>query len=66
MNAPQRSHPPSVEQLLNADGMTALQERYGRASLLRKVVRDYLAELRDCLPTQRTAATNAGSRVASE
>ena len=46
MNAPQRSHPPSVEQLLNADGMTALQERYGRTSL-RKVVRDYLAELGD-------------------
>ena len=65
MNAPQRSHPPSVEQLLNADGMTALQERYGRASL-RKVVRDYLAELGDASPTQRAAATNAGSRVASE
>ncbi|MCK9535234.1 MAG: L-seryl-tRNA(Sec) selenium transferase [Pseudomonas sp.] len=46
MNAPQRPHPPSVEQLLNADGMPSLQERYGR-TLLRTVVRDYLAELGD-------------------
>lgn len=44
MSAPQRPHPPSVEQLLNTDGMTTLQERYGR-SLLRKAVRDYQAEL---------------------
>ncbi len=44
MNAAQQSHPPSVEQCLNADGMAILQERYGRSSL-RKVVRDYLAEL---------------------
>ncbi|MDY0413811.1 MAG: L-seryl-tRNA(Sec) selenium transferase, partial [Pseudomonas sp.] len=46
MNARQRPHPPSVEQLLNADGMPSLQERYGR-TLLRTVVRDYLAELGD-------------------
>lgn len=44
MNAAQQSHPPSVEQLLNAHGMATLQERHGRSSL-RKVVRDYLAEL---------------------
>lgn len=69
MNAPQRSHPPSVEQLLNADGMTALQERYGRASL-RKVVRDYLAELGDAyqrseLPPQMLAAESLVSEVAA-
>lgn len=46
MNVTQQSHPPSVEQFLNMDGMATLQERYGRSSLL-KVVRDYLAELRE-------------------
>ena len=46
MNAPQRLHPPSVEQLLNADGMANLQTSHGRAAL-RRVVRDYLAELGD-------------------
>lgn len=46
MNASQRPRPPSVEQLLNADGMATLQERHGRA-LLRQVIRDYLAELGD-------------------
>ena len=46
MNTAQRQYPPSVEQLMNADGMQLLQERYGRSSL-RKVVRDYLAELGD-------------------
>jgi len=46
MNAPQRPHPPSVEQLLNADGMANLQTSHGRAAL-RRVVRDYLAELGD-------------------
>ena len=69
MNAPQRSHPPSVEQLLNADGMTALQERYGRTSLL-KVVRDYLAELGDAyqrseLPPQMLTAQSLLSEVAA-
>ena len=44
MNVAQQSHPPSVEQCLNMDGMATLQERYGRSSLL-KAVRDYLAEL---------------------
>ncbi|WP_205341191.1 L-seryl-tRNA(Sec) selenium transferase [Denitrificimonas caeni] len=44
MNTAQQPHPPSVEQLLNAHGMAVLQERHGRSSL-RKVVRDYLAEL---------------------
>ena len=46
MNVTQQSHPPSVEQFLNMDGIATLQERYGRSSLL-KVVRDYLAELRE-------------------
>ena len=46
MNTAQQSRPPSVEQFLNADGMALLQERHGRASL-RKIVRDYLAELGD-------------------
>lgn len=46
MNAPQHLRPPAVEQLLNADGIASLQERYGRALLL-KVIRDYLAELGD-------------------
>lgn len=46
LNAPQHSRPPSVEQFLNADSMAALQERHGRSSL-RKVVREYLAELGD-------------------
>lgn len=46
MNTAQQSRPPSVEQLLSAAGMAMLQERHGRASL-RKIVRDYLAELGD-------------------
>ncbi|QEY59969.1 L-seryl-tRNA(Sec) selenium transferase [Pseudomonas sp. C27(2019)] len=46
MNAPQSLRPPSVEQFMNAPGMAALQERYGRLSL-RTIVRDYLKELGD-------------------
>lgn len=46
MSAPQRPRPPSVEQLLNAQGMAILQDRYGR-TLLRTAIRDYLAELGD-------------------
>ena len=46
MSAPQRPRPPSVEQLLNAQAVAPLQERYGR-TLLRTVIRDYLAELGD-------------------
>lgn len=44
MNPQKHVRPPSVEQILNSNGMAILQERHGRESL-RKVVRDYLAEL---------------------
>src|SRR5690554_2970929 len=44
MNAPQAQRPPAVDQLLKLNAIATLQERYGR-SVLRQIVRDYLAEL---------------------
>ncbi len=71
MNTAQQSRPPSVEQLLSAAGMAMLQERHGRASL-RKIVRDYLAELGDAyrrdelLPemlTEKSLVTEVAARL---